>query len=267
MMSTDQDHLSTRTSPTTPRAEPAPEKSGSLDLSVPKIVGGALAAMTTAALGSRLGVGGTLVGAAIASVVAAVATSLYTASLKHTGQRLRSAIPAGRARSGSEADSPESAQVATPAPGLSGPPAASPPRPRRLNWAGIVVGAVAVFALAAAAVTGIELVSGRTFSGDPGTTLGQVSDPAPASAEPTTEPTADPTVTASESSEPEPSEPAAPAPETTAPPESRPSPTAAEPEPSASAEPSTPTESTTPQPSASAPSAEPSAAPSASAGD
>jgi hypothetical protein len=275
MMSTDQRHLPTRTPPSPgPPPEPAPTKSGSLDLSVPKIVGGALAAMTTAALASRLGVAGTLIGAAIASVVAAVATSLYTASLRHTGERLRSVIPAGRTRSAGalESDATQSPATDIPAADLLAPSARSfgSPQRRRLNWASIVVGAVAVFALAAAAVTGIELAAGRTFSGGQGTTIGQVSDPAPPSTkpttattvEPTTEPTADPTI-----ADAQPSEPAATAPVTPAPAPTRPSPSVAAPEPSASAEPTTPVEPsspTSPRPSASAPSASASAAPSAS---
>ena len=45
--------------------------------------------MTAAALGSRLSVAGTILGAALASVIAAVASALYTASLKHTQDKVR----------------------------------------------------------------------------------------------------------------------------------------------------------------------------------
>ena len=70
-------------------AEQPPAKVGKLDLSLTKVLGGALAAMTAAALGSRLSVAGTLVGAALASVIAAVAGSLYTASLSHTRDKVK----------------------------------------------------------------------------------------------------------------------------------------------------------------------------------
>ena len=267
-MNTDQKHLPTPSlPPPAPSPQPATEKAGSLDLSVPKVAGGALAAMTTAALGSQLGVAGTLVGAAIASVIAAVATSLYTASLRHTGERLRTVIPAGRPRSGGRASSGPASMAESPAHHVIAssptPSAASLSPSRRLNWAGILVGAVAAFALAAVAVTGIELASGRALSGDEGTTIGQVSDPAQVKAVPTADPTPDPTVTVTQSSEPEPS------PTETQAPQETPSPTVDAPEPSASVEPSASASSAAPRPSASAsasasPSA-PSASPSAAA--
>src|SRR5262245_66123572 len=64
-------------------------KAKALDLSIPQIVGGALAAMTAAALGAQLSVAGTLVGAALASIIAAVAGSLYTASIRHTRDKVK----------------------------------------------------------------------------------------------------------------------------------------------------------------------------------
>ena len=89
-MSTNQQYRNV-TADTTPSKEAKePEtKASKLDLSLTKIVGGALAAMTAAALGSRLSVAGTIVGAAMASVIAAVAGALYTASLKHTQDKVR----------------------------------------------------------------------------------------------------------------------------------------------------------------------------------
>ena len=89
-MSTNQQYRNV-TADTTPSKEAKePEtKVSKLDLSLTKIVGGALAAMTAAALGSRLSVAGTIVGAALASVIAAVAGALYTASLKHTQDKVR----------------------------------------------------------------------------------------------------------------------------------------------------------------------------------
>lgn len=59
-----------------------------LGLSLPQVMGGALAAATAAAIGSRLGVAGTVVGAALVSVVAAVAGAAYTRTIRHTGARV-----------------------------------------------------------------------------------------------------------------------------------------------------------------------------------
>ena len=60
-----------------------------LDLSATQLIGGSLAAATAAALGSRLGVVGTIVGAALVSVVSAVAGALYTQSLRRTQELIR----------------------------------------------------------------------------------------------------------------------------------------------------------------------------------
>ena len=83
--------------PTSPPTNPRPDageappeaKASKIDLSLSQILGGALAAMTAAALGSRLGVAGTIVGAALASIIAGVAGTLYTASLRTTRDKVK----------------------------------------------------------------------------------------------------------------------------------------------------------------------------------
>lgn len=87
-------HLKAPSSPTPPDDQPEVEKKKILDLSLTQIAGGALAAMTAAALGSTLGVGGTIAGAALASVVAGVAGSLYTASLRTGRDKVRTVFRA-----------------------------------------------------------------------------------------------------------------------------------------------------------------------------
>ncbi len=74
-------------------------KKRAIDLSPSQVLGGALAAMTAAAIGSRLGAAGTIIGAAAASVVAAVAGAVYTASLRHTHAKVRT-VWSGRWSSG-----------------------------------------------------------------------------------------------------------------------------------------------------------------------
>ena len=51
--------------------------------------------MTAAALGSQLSVAGTVVGAALASIIAAVAGSLYTASLRRTHDKVKTVFWTG----------------------------------------------------------------------------------------------------------------------------------------------------------------------------
>ncbi|MGW5485013.1 hypothetical protein ACWEU6_25500 [Streptosporangium sandarakinum] len=58
------------------------------DLSLPQIIGGALATMTAAVAASYLGVAGTVIGAAVMSVGSTVGGAVYTHYLKRTGSRL-----------------------------------------------------------------------------------------------------------------------------------------------------------------------------------
>jgi hypothetical protein len=154
-----------------------------LDLSLSQVVGGALAAVTAAAVGSRLGATGTLIGAAVASVIAAVAGAIYTASLRHTHERVRT-VWTGRLN----AETPTAVEVISDRPEAN---AASAPPQRtgrlvgwrrevtelQLPWRSVAIGALVAFGVAAAAVTALELVSGQALSGDDGTTISQVSSP------------------------------------------------------------------------------------------
>lgn len=82
----------TKTAVPATREKPPEPKPKRLDLSATQLVGGALAAMTSAVIGARLGVAGTVLGAAIASIVAGVAGTLYTTSLRHTKNKITSAF-------------------------------------------------------------------------------------------------------------------------------------------------------------------------------
>ncbi|WP_433517265.1 hypothetical protein ACQP2T_17940 [Nonomuraea sp. CA-143628] len=59
------------------------------ELSLPQIAGSALAAVTAAVGASYLGVGGTVIGAALMSVASTVATAVYTHYLKRTGEKVK----------------------------------------------------------------------------------------------------------------------------------------------------------------------------------
>ena len=159
-------------------------KAKALDLSVPQVLGGALAAMTAAALGAQLSVAGTLVGAALASIIAAVAGSLYTASIRRTREKVKTVFWTGQPN---EVDEPtvidivadneghitgQRSHLVEPEP--SGEP--SPPRRPKLNWKRVVVAALAIFGIAAVALTTFELVTGHALSGGEGTTIQQVSE-------------------------------------------------------------------------------------------
>jgi hypothetical protein len=109
-----------------------------------EIIGGALAAVSAAFVASTLGVTGTLLGAAVMSVVAAIGGALYTRSLEHAHARVR------RRR--------------TPRPGNPEPADRAPPTPRSLPWGRVAAMAGLVFVLAIGAMTTIERTAGYPFS-------------------------------------------------------------------------------------------------------
>lgn len=227
--------MSTDTRPphTAPPAGPEEPAKPKIDLSLAQVLGGALAAMTAAYLGSRLSVAGTVVGAAVASIVAAVAGSVYTASLRSTQHRVRTALNGRLAGSAVPAtvewvhdrdpstsnDAP--AQPSAPVTGLD---ATSGRRVWGLSWKNVVVAAVAAFALAGLALTGLELATGSALSGGDGTTVSQVAEPRrpapqpdtsasaePSSSSPAETPTASAEPSQAETTEAEPTEQATPA--------------------------------------------------------
>jgi hypothetical protein len=71
------------TEDTTPTAARTPART--IDLSFPQLIGGSVAAATAAALSTRLGVVGTIVGAGFASLVSAVVAATLAAWLRRAG--------------------------------------------------------------------------------------------------------------------------------------------------------------------------------------
>lgn len=193
---------STRTQPPAPQPDPEPEpKTKLLDLSPTQLTGGALAAMTSAVVGARLGVAGTVLGAAVGSVVAGVAGTLYTTSLRRTKEKLSSVIvtkadPERDAEPGIPAELPMPVTAILPAAPDQGPattsgasgnstggqrvgrdhPRSSARATNRWPWKAILVSTAAVFVLAFAAITGFEVLTGHAISGGQGTTITQVSE-------------------------------------------------------------------------------------------
>ena len=206
-----------KTSPADTDEQPPERKTKRLDMSGTQLVGGALAAMTAAVIGAQLGVAGTVLGAAIGSVVAGTAGSLYTASLKHTQNKIASAFvgrvgttPSDHIRlqrqRGRRLAGGHHAEAAV-APPSSNPVATSAeidqagrPAPR-WPWKPILISTAAVFLLAIAGITVFELITGQSLSGGQGTTITQVGEdrtggtdtPSPSpSTETSTEPTTEP---------------------------------------------------------------------------
>jgi hypothetical protein len=188
-----------------------------LDLSTAQIGAGAAASVTSALAASFFGVAGTLIGAAVGSVVSTVASAIYAHSLRRAADRARVTreVVIRRATGAIPAAVPT-----VPAARTAGePPVAPEPQPaggggQRPWWrsrpvaaAGVALGA---FLLAVGAITASELALGRSASGGNGTTVSRAlsgssgtSRPTPsAPTTATTSPTASPTAPASSSSAP-----------------------------------------------------------------
>jgi hypothetical protein len=177
---------------------------GRFGLSVVQIVASTAAAVTAALLGSRLGVAGTLTGAALASIVSAVGAAVYGHSLLATRRQVTKALrlvrPAGGtpARPATGAAGPWTSHPTLPGPDddptMVIPQAGLPvmPTPRRSRRPLIVVLAAAaaaavVFAASLATVTLLETVKGGPLSGGTGLSIRGGNNP------PGPQPTSDPT--------------------------------------------------------------------------
>jgi hypothetical protein len=185
-----------------------------------------LAAVTAAWIASSLGVAGTLVGAAVGSAVVTLTSAFYARTLDK-GRTLLVTTASGTVIQRRVDEDDEIAetldQAAEDAPVKSAefvPDEAAP----RLHWKTIVVTIVVVLALAIAAISTVELLTGRELDGSKGTTIGHTFGGDNGKPEPTEKPT-DPTTTPTPSGS------------------TTPTPTATTPTPSA-----TPTTPTTPSP-------------------
>lgn len=177
------------------------------DLSWLQITVGALAAMTSAWIASTLGVGGTIIGAAIGSLVIPISSALYGRTLDK-GRVLvvrtdRGTVVQQRVEGSNDTEILDEAADANPhirdASVVNEPP--------RLHWKTILLTAVVVLALAVIAMGAYELITGQAYGSHPdnarignpfGGATGATDDPTPTptGTEPTTiEPTATSTPT------------------------------------------------------------------------
>lgn len=153
------------------------------ELSMPQIVGSALAAVTAAVAASYLGVAGTVIGAAVVSVATTVGSAIYTHYLKRTGEQVK--LHTVIAWRDPEPPGTTSEQRDTPGPGdpdapesgettLVMPRAERPGRP--LPWLKMSMGASLVFAVSMGAILAYQGISGSRVDEQ---TRG-AKDPAPA---------------------------------------------------------------------------------------
>ncbi|WP_445529233.1 hypothetical protein [Streptomyces cyslabdanicus] len=160
-----------------------------VDLSVAQVAGSALAAVVAAKLASYFGVYGTILGAGVVSVVATCGGTVFQHFFRRTGEQLRgvAATPTATPTASpalSPTASPGAVSGPVPEPVPAGTPAgrSTPPvgeftegtvyRARIKSWKRPVVAATLVFGVTMAGITAYELVSGDSFSGGRGTTVG-----------------------------------------------------------------------------------------------
>ena len=161
------------------------EKPQGAQLSATQVAAGALAAVSSAVVASFFGLAGTLIGAALASVISTVSAALYSNSLQKTNEKLRRARGQVTGRL-SAADETKVASAAPAAPATQVLPAhldprRAPVRRSRPRWTKVAVYAAAVFVMAMGIVTGIELIGQKPVSAIVGgtetsrtTTLGEL---------------------------------------------------------------------------------------------
>ncbi|MEV4350119.1 hypothetical protein AB0J83_37150 [Actinoplanes sp. NPDC049596] len=129
--------------------EHAPGRWSGIDIT--KTVAGTLAAVSAAFLGSFLGVAGTLIGAAVASIVGSVGTELYKRWLDRGTEKIKSTFVTAPAAIGT----PEVAAAAEEKP-------SEPAVPRKMRWGRIAAFAGAFFVLAMGSLTAFEMVAQRS---------------------------------------------------------------------------------------------------------
>ena len=138
----------------------------------PAAFAGAGAAVTVAVLLSTLGAAGTLIGAALGSVVATVSTALYKQGIESSRRRVFEVQAAALEREAAKAHRhSESSEVSTGE--IPVPPGPAGHRLAALPWKRLAVLAAVAFLIAVVVISAIELVAGRSVSTITGGTDGK----------------------------------------------------------------------------------------------
>jgi hypothetical protein len=159
--------------------EQAPDRVWS-GIDIPKTIAGALAAVCAAVIGSFLGVAGTLIGAAVASIIGTVGTEIYQRSLHKGAKKLQTfAVPAF-VKAPAAIGTPEVAAASE----KDSPSHTMPEKSQRqIRWGRVAMIAGAVFVLSMGTLTITELIIGRSVASTVGnntgakTTFGGLFDP------------------------------------------------------------------------------------------
>jgi hypothetical protein len=121
-------------------------------LRVPKLLASALAAVSGAVIASLFGIEGTLIGAALVSLLVAPAEALYTHSLASAHKVARRSLvrrvdeQAGASQEGTSQEGTSQAH------------------PQPIRWQRVAVAAVVAFGIAVGAITGVEAVANQPLA-------------------------------------------------------------------------------------------------------
>src|SRR4029453_9426964 len=136
-------------------APPSPTRTsrcGMEQLRIPKLLAGALAAVSGAVVASFFGVEGTLIGAALVSLLVAPAEAVYTHSLASAHRVARRSLVR---RVGDQAGASEEGASEE---------GASEGHPQPIRWQRVAVAAVLAFGIAVVAITGVETVANQPLA-------------------------------------------------------------------------------------------------------
>jgi len=149
--------------------EHAPDRIWS-GIEISKVAAGTLAAVSAAVIGSYLGVAGTLIGAAVASVIGTVGTEVYQRSINKGAKKLQTLaptfikVPAAVGTPQVAAAAEEDAPSHTVAPDEVTEKRAADKSGTKLRWKPILIGSVVVFVIAMGAIFAMEAVAGRSLA-------------------------------------------------------------------------------------------------------
>jgi hypothetical protein len=130
-------------------------------IDITKTLGGALAAVCAAVLGSFLGVAGTLIGAALASIIGTIGTEIYTRSLKRGAEKLQTLAPAFVTAPAAVGTPEVAAATEDDKPSETVPEAN---RGHTIRWKRVALLAAGVFVLTMGALTLVELMAGKSVA-------------------------------------------------------------------------------------------------------
>ena len=126
-----------------------------LDIKPTQVAAGALASVTAAVLGSKLGVAGTVAGAGLASVVGTVGTAMYERSIQAAKERVTARIKTEEPPAGASHDAQTVRLMVEPPKQETG----------KRRWPMVVAATAVAFVLGMGVLTLVELVDGHATAG------------------------------------------------------------------------------------------------------